>query len=290
MRQTTIKGSGGFATTLAVLGAVLAAGLAHTSAYAGPVQDRIALVGRYEARFPNLKLDDYVNGVYALNPQMRAEWEQIMVFPPYLPGLQEGKKLFHTKFKNGKSYADCFPNGGIGIANTYPRWDAKRGEVMTLALAVNLCRKANSEKPLRYGKGKLAEILAYMADTAKGKKIHVVVPENDPRALEAYEHGKEFYYARRGQLNFSCASCHVQYAGKRIRNNTLSPLLGQATHWPTYRLKWGALGTLQRRFRGCNKQVRAKPFPFQSREYRDLQYFLTYMSNGLPEIGPTVRQ
>lgn len=290
MRQTNIKGSRGFAATLAVLAAGVAAGFAPYPAHAGPEQDRTRLIGFYEARFPKLKLDDYVNGVYAINPQMRAEWEQIMVFPPYLPALDTGKKLFHTKFKNGRSYADCFPHGGIGIANTYPRWDAKRGEVVTLALALNLCREANGEKPLPYGKGKIADILAYMAETAKGKKVHVVIPANDPRALEAYERGKEFYYARRGQLNFSCASCHIQNAGRLIRANTLSPMLGQATHWPTYRLKWGALGTLQRRFRGCNKQVRAKPFPFQSREYRDLEYFLTYMSNGLPEVGPTVRQ
>lgn len=289
MRHKILKGSGGFAATLAVLAAGLCTGIAPFPAHAGPEQDRTNLVHHFEARFPHVKLDQYVNGVYAINPEMRSEWEQIMVFPPYLPALGEGKTLFHKKFKNGKSYASCFPHGGVGIANTYPRWDAKRGEVVTLALALNLCRKANGEKPLPYGKGKLADILAYMAQTSKGKKVHVVIPANDPGALAAYERGKEFYYARRGQLNFSCAGCHIQNAGKKLRSNTLSPMLGQATHWPTYRLKWGALGTLQRRFRGCNKKVRAKPFPFQSREYRDLQYFMTYMSNGLPEVGTTVR-
>jgi hypothetical protein len=36
---------------------------------------------------------------------------------------------------------------------------------------------------------------------------------NDPRALAAYQNGEKYFYARRGQLNFSCASCHVQAAG-----------------------------------------------------------------------------
>ena len=28
--------------------------------------------------------------------------------------------MFNTPFKNGKTYADCFPNKGIGIRQHYP--------------------------------------------------------------------------------------------------------------------------------------------------------------------------
>jgi sulfur-oxidizing protein SoxA len=49
------------------------------------------------------------------------------------------------------------------------------------------------------------------------------------------------------------------------------------------------MGTLDRRFGGCNRNVRAKPFKAQSVTYRDLEYFLTYMSNGLPVAGPGSR-
>ncbi|MDH5378316.1 MAG: sulfur oxidation c-type cytochrome SoxA, partial [Gammaproteobacteria bacterium] len=57
-----------------------------------------------------------------------------------------------------------------------------------------------------------------------------------------------------------------------------------------YRAKWQELGTLHRRFGGCNKQVRAKPFKPQSEEYRNLEYFLTYMSNGLKSNAPGMRK
>jgi sulfur-oxidizing protein SoxA len=57
-----------------------------------------------------------------------------------------------------------------------------------------------------------------------------------------------------------------------------------------YRSKWGELGTLHRRFGGCNKQVRAKPFKPQSEEYRNLEYFLTHMSNGIEFNGPSARK
>jgi sulfur-oxidizing protein SoxA len=47
---------------------------------------------------------------------------------------------------------------------------------------------------------------------------------------------------------------------------------------------------MHRRFGGCNEQVRAKAFPAQSPEYRNLEYFLTYMSNGLEVNGPGARK
>jgi sulfur-oxidizing protein SoxA len=50
------------------------------------------------------------------------------------------------------------------------------------------------------------------------------------------------------------------------------------------------MGTLHRRFSGCNKQVRAKPFPAQGEEYRNLEYFMTYMNNGLELNGPGARK
>ena len=49
------------------------------------------------------------------------------------------------------------------------------------------------------------------------------------------------------------------------------------------------MGTTHRRYGGCNAQVRAKAYPAQSEEYRALEYFHTYMSNGLVLNGPGAR-
>ena len=129
-----------------------------------------------------------------------------------------------------------------------------------------------------------------MAWESRGQKANVQVPMNDPDAVAAYNEGKEFFFAKRGQLNFSCGNCHVQSAGQRVRTNVLSPALGHTSGWPVYRSKWGSLGTLHRRFGGCNKQVRAKPFKAQSDEYKALEYFLTYMMTGLEANGPGTRK
>ena len=53
------------------------------------------------------------------------------------------------------------------------------------------------KKPLKYKKGKIAAISAYMAYTSRGNKFAMEIPD-DPRALEAYEDGKRFYYTKRG--------------------------------------------------------------------------------------------
>ena len=87
---------------------------------------------------------------------------------PYELNISKGEELFNTPFANGKSYADCFENGGIGIRQNYPYFDADRGEIITLELAINECRVENGEKALSYKRGPIADISAYMAYTSRG--------------------------------------------------------------------------------------------------------------------------
>ncbi len=266
----------------------VAAGLVF-AVQAGPDEDRQAFVDAYKWKFPNVPNEEYANGVYAIDKIGRENWEAIEEFPPYEIFIDEGEVMWEKAFANGKSYKDCFSEGPA-IAHKYPHWDKKQGMVMTLALALNQCREANGEKPLKYKKGSINNILAYIAFQSRGQVTEVVVPADDPRAMEAYEKGKKFYFTRRGQLNFSCASCHLQNTGMKVRTEVLSPSLGHTTHWPVYRSKWGTVGTLHRRFTGCNKNIRAKPFKAQGEQYRNLEYFLTSMSNGLELNGPGARK
>ena len=270
---------------------IVLAGLLFSSlAVAGPEEDRAAFQKYFIEKFPQTGFSDFVNGVYSIDAASRSQWEQIEEFPPYEIAIDEGKALFEKAFANGKHYADCFANGGIGVRQNYPRFDSERGEVVTLELAINECRIANGEKPLKYGKGDIASISAYMASTSRGKPVNVEIPADNMAALTAYESGKQYYFSKRGQLNFSCFDCHGVSSGRRARADLLSPALGHPTHFPVYRSKWGAMGTLHRRFKGCNEQVRAKPQKMQGPEYRNLEYFLTYMSNGLAFNGPGARK
>lgn len=258
------------------------------SVQASPTDDKKAFRNFFTERFPTVKISEYVNGVYSIDASGRENWEAIEEFPPYEPFIDAGREMWNAPFANGKGYSSCFPDGPA-IGTKYPAWDMGKEMVMTLPLALNNCRKANGEKPLKYKKGSINDILAFISWESRGQVTNVVIPD-DPKALAAYEAGKKFYYDRRGQLNFSCATCHLQNSGKQLRADILSPALGHTTHQPVYRSKWGTIGTLHRRFSGCNKQVRAKPFKAQGAEYRNLEYFLTYMSNGLELNGPGARK
>lgn len=273
-------------SALTVLG-----GVAAVPAQATPQEDLKQFRAFYFKKFPGVKLQDYGNGIYALDAARRFEWQEMEEFPPYEEGLETGEKLF---MKYG--IAKCFPNGGIGIKQNYPYFDKKSGKVRTLEQDINACVVKNGHEKLKYKKGDLAAISAYMAYTSRGKKQNVVVP-NIPAALAAYEDGKTTFYAKRGQLNFGCADCHVYNAGMLVRGNLLSAGLGQTSHFPAWRRKWAegqggtkGFGTIQRRYGGCNKQVRAAELKAQSEAYNNLEYFHTYMSNDIKLNGPAVRQ
>ena len=275
-----------------IIGSALAGTLGLSIAFgisAGPVEDQIAFQKYYESRFPNTPTADFANGVYSILPEAREQWESIEEFPPYEIAIENGEKLYHSKFANGKSLADCFgPEGAV--RGQYPLWDKDRGMVVTMERAVNECREANGEKPYGWKKGKIADVTAYMSYNSRGQEVKVDIPSDDPRALAAYEEGKEHFYTKRGQLNFACADCHMLTAGNLYRADTTSPAFGHATSWPVFRSKWQSMGTLHRRFAGCHNNIRANPYKAQGAEYSNLEYFVTYMSNGLDFNGPAARK
>jgi sulfur-oxidizing protein SoxA len=266
------------------------------AAQATPDQDLNEFREYFFKKFPDTPKNDFINGVYSIDPASREQWEAFEEFPSYEIYVDKGEELFNKKFANGKGFADCFPNYKKGIRQNYPYFDTNSGKVVTLEGAINKCLTDNGEKAYKWKTGNITYVSAYLAYLSRGNKINVKVP-NDAKAMAAYNRGKNHFYAKRGQLNMSCADCHYHYAGSKIRADILSPALGQPSGFPVYRNKWAGdsskgdgMGTLHRRYGGCNKQVRAKPFNAQSDEYKALEYFHTYMSNGLEVNGPSQRK
>jgi sulfur-oxidizing protein SoxA len=253
-----------------------------------PEADRKALQAFVFAKFPKVAREDFGNGPYAVNAEMRKQWLEIMQFPPYELALDEGRAEWEKPFASGKHYADCFDNRGVGVRQTYPRFIPGTGQVETLEGALNRCRVENGEKPLDPMTDMMASLTAVMAESSRGKPFAIVIPE-DPRALAAYERGKEFYYSRKGQLGISCASCHNSPAGERLRGDILAPTVGITAGMPIYRSDWGSMGTTIRRIASCSAQTRAVPLNPDDEDYRDVEYFISYMSNGIPITGPGTR-
>ncbi len=284
-----------------------------------PEKDRKALVQYFEAKFADaeknrntffpystddelknnimkgLKFEDFSKGNYAFSKNGRTSYDEIKEFPPTEEFVEKGEELYEKPFANGKSFKDCFPDAEIG--GSYPYFDEKRNEVVSLTQAINECLTANGEKAWKTTKGPITHLEAFFAySTGEAeKKVDIKIPSAE--ALAAYKRGKEYYYSQRGYLKMSCATCHVQGAGQRVRNESLSQLLGQTSHFPVYRLKWAAksaandgLGTLERRMSGCVKDQGQVPPGNTSKEMKELLYFMAYMSNGMTVDGPDIRK
>jgi len=262
----------------------------NQGAFAGPSEDREAFVAFFKARFPDIPFTEYANGIYAIDKDAREQWQDIEIFPPYEFTIDQGRVLWAEKLPDGKTYSDCFNNTTTGVRHLYPRFYTDSGEVETLETAINQCRETHGQTGLKYGGEKMVALSAYMSFVSRGNTINVTVSGDNPEAIAAYEEGKRFYYTKRGQLNFSCSDCHITSAGQYVRADRLSAGLGHPTHFPVYRSKLGEVISLHQRFSGCVRDVRAKPFALQSKEFRNLEYFLTFMSNGLEANGPGARK
>lgn len=256
---------------------------------AGAEADREAFRRSYQERFPNTELDQFVLGVYGIDAKLREQYDAINEFPPYEFALDDGRDLVRTPFANGVELRQCLAENDNRGIHEYPYFDSHSATIVTLPVAINRCRERNGEERLSYRRRPLATILAYLNFGARGSRRSVALPGDD-RARAAYESGKAAFYVKRGRLNLSCADCHVRAAGKHLREQTLAPLLGAVNHYPVYGLSWGGLGTLHQRFVGCLEQVRAAPDYPQSRLFRELEYFLAIMSNGLPMSGPGIHR
>lgn len=187
----------------------------------------------------------------------------------------------------GKSCADCHgaPASMKGLRPTMPKWSPKAGKLYTLEDYINESRvKYMGAKPWKWAGGKMTAMKALISLQSRGEVINV---KTDGPAAAMWAKGKKIYYTRVGQLDMSCANCHETNFGKMIRADHLSQ--GQINGFPTYRLKNSKLNSVQARFKGCMKNIRAAPYKVGSDEFRALQLYVASRGNGLMVESPSVR-
>jgi sulfur-oxidizing protein SoxA len=262
-----------------LLASVLLAGLV-TVCNAAPEQDREEFLAIYRTSFPGIPVENYVNGALMGSSDALAQFNSIMEFPPFQDDIDRGRKLWETPFRNGRKFEDCFPDSARNVAGNYPYYDSRGDRVVTFEMQINRCLRENGEVEYKFAdKQTMGVVTAYARSLSDGMRTNVRV--DGPGAQAKYEQGKKLYFTRIGQYNFACTSCHLANAGKILRTEILSPAIGQSTHWPVFR-GGDNLNTLHMRYRRCMEQMRATPFPAGSEELNNLEYFHSYLSNGLP--------
>lgn len=231
-----------------------------------------------------VKHTEFSIGNYAFNKAGLATYDEIKEMPPYEDNVDAGREIY----EGNKVLQKCFPD--LTVGGDYPYFDEKTKAVQSLTGAINKCLTDSGQKKWNEKKGKMADFEALISYETMEAEKKVNIQINSADAAAAYERGKEYYYTQRGYLKLSCATCHVQGAGKRVRNESLSQLLGHTTHFPVYRLKWQGLGTLERRMEGCVKDQGQNPPKPNSKDMKELLYFMAYMSNEMPVDGPDIRK
>lgn len=247
---------------------------------ASPEEDRAEFMALFRERFPDVPLQQYIHGSMMLSEDALSQYESIMDFPPFQGDIDRGRALWEKPFANGKTFASCFENGGRNVAGLYPYYDAKTDRVVTFEMALNQCLSANNETEFDYGdRSTMGVLTAYARTLSDGMLMDIKVDSEGAR--RKYAAGRTFYFRRIGQHNLACASCHFTHAGHYFRDELLSPTIGQAVHFPVFR-GGEFLYTLHMRYQRCMEALRAVPFAAGSEELNNLEYFHSYLNNGLP--------
>lgn len=172
-----------------------------------------------------------------------------------------------------------------GLRTVLPRWNEAKGEVYTMENYINDCRTERmGAEPWKWSKGKMTGMTALISLQSRGLPISV---KTDGPASAAYDLGKDLYYTRVGQLDMACSNCHEDNYGTMIRADHLSQ--GHTNGFPTYRLKNAKINSVQARFKGCMKNIRAEPYKVGSPEFTALELYVASRGNGLPVESPSVR-
>ncbi len=173
-----------------------------------------------------------------------------------------------------------------GVGARYPVFDPSRNKPVNIEQRINQCRTFNMKaKAWKYESDALLGMTSYVKMFSRGMPVEVSI---DGPMKPWFDKGKAFYYERRGMYDMACKHCHEDNADNYIRAERLSQ--GQSNGFPTYRLKWQKLGSLHRRFRGCNKNIRSEPFAYGADEYLALELYLAWRGRGLPVEAPSVRK
>ncbi len=234
-------------------------------------------------------LDYLVSGYWFRTPKTRALQDDDFENPAFLWVEQAEAEWTKVDGKAGKSCSSCHDaveKTMKGVSARYPVYSTKTKKLMAVTHQVNYCRENYMKaKKWKWESDKMLGMTSLIGLQSRGMPVKVSI---DGPAEKFFKAGEAFYHERRGQFDLACVHCHQGNYGQYIRADLLSQ--GHSNGFPTYRLKWQKLGSLHRRFRGCNNNIRAIPYKRGSPEYTNLELYLAWRGMGLKVEAPSVRQ
>lgn len=217
------------------------------------------------------------------------ERQQDLTQNPGMLWVEQGATLWaKAEGAAGKSCRDCHgePDRMKGVAARYPRYDAQSKRLHSVETKIQECRTSRQQaNPIAPESTELLSLSALVAHQSLGMPL---APEITGPARAYFDKGRSLYEQRVGQLNLSCAQCHEQNWGQRLRSEVVSQ--GHGNGYPIYRLEWQKAGSLHRRLRSCYFSVRSEPPAHGSEEHLSLELYLAWRAKGLNVETPALRR
>ncbi|MGI6854938.1 sulfur oxidation c-type cytochrome SoxA [Mesorhizobium sp. 1B3] len=210
---------------------------------------------------------------------------------PGMLAVERGGEIWNTvEGAMGKSCASCHDDAAASMKDVganYPKWDADAKRPINIELQIDKCRVENmGAEAYKFDDPDQVALASFIKHQSLGTPVKLDLGQGEMQSW--WDKGKELYYTRNGQLNFSCSSCHEGAMGKYIRADHLSQ--GQVNGFPTYRFNTGGMVSLHNRFRGCIRDTRAEMPKAFSDELMALEVYVTWRGTGLSVETPAVRQ
>lgn len=233
-------------------------------------------------------LDPLISGYQFRAKETQALQDDDFDNPGFL-WVDNGEELWKTvDGTENKSCAECHGDASDsmkGVRAAMPKWNDAKGKPVNLEQQINICRteRMGADK-WKFDSRSMLSMNAYVGLQSRGMPVAV---KTDGPMADWFSKGEKLYYARNGQLDMACANCHEDNFGNRIRSDLLSQ--GHTNGFPVYRLKWQKPGSIHRRFKGCMKQVRAKPYKVGGDEFLALELYVAWRGTGMAVETPSVR-
>ncbi len=220
--------------------------------------------------------------------------------------VEQGATLWHAPADpggtpDGASCRTCHQEAEAtmrGVAARMPVFDVSRGRVLNLEGRINVCRTEKQRNDAwAYESPQLLAMTAYLSFQSRGMPKSATRDWPDTAsgsgapsgpAQNILDRGRTLWNERQGQFNLSCAQCHDDNVGRKLRGDTISSAV--PTGYPAYRLEWDGLGSLHRRLRACQLGVRAVQFEHGSEEYLALEVYLAWRATGQLIEAPAIRR
>ncbi|WP_026234665.1 sulfur oxidation c-type cytochrome SoxA [Calidithermus timidus] len=199
---------------------------------------------------------------------------------------EQGKEVFLRKGPSGKSMEACDFGLGPGIIKgamaRLPRYFPDSQRVDDLDTRIVYCMtQVQGFKPEEVKRSDVVAAAFYIASQSSGEQVRVTVSTPQEQAL--YALGEKLFYARSGKRDVGCATCHVDYVGRRAGPLFYADVLGEDhswTHWPAYRYSNDQSWTMEDRIRACYGNLGHPRPDFYSAPIIALELFMAQKSNG----------